>query len=196
VHHYESQQMVEAAWTQEQREAEAKRLYADAGYSAENPLRTELMFNTNEDHRRIAVAIAAMWKRVLGVEVTISNQEWKVFLDTRSQKVVTQVFRSSWIGDYDDAFTFAELMRSTSGSNDTSYNNPEYDRLVTASQSELDLDKRAALLEEAERVLLADMPILPLYFYVTQHMKKRWVGGWEPNILDHHASKYLYVLKH
>lgn len=196
VHHYESQQMVEASWTQEQREAEAKRLYAEAGYSAENPLRTEIMFNTNEDHRRIAVAIAAMWKRVLGVEATISNQEWKVFLDTRSQKVKTRVFRSSWIGDYNDAFTFAELMRSTSGQNDSGYDNPEYDRLVDAAQAERDLDARAKLLEQAERVLLADMPIIPLYYYVSKHMIKPWVGGRQSNIMDHDLHKRFFVLEH
>ena len=154
------------------------------------------MYNTQEDHRRIAVAIASMWKRVLGVEATLANQEWKVFIDTRNQKKDTQVYRQGWIGDYNDAFTFAELMRSTSGQDDTGYDNPEYDRLVAASQQELDPDKRAALLEEAERVLLADMPILPLYYYVTMHMVKPWVGGYLPNLIDHHPGKYLYVLKH
>jgi oligopeptide transport system substrate-binding protein len=194
--HYKQQQMPEAAWTQEQREAEAKRLYAEAGYSAANPLRTEIMYNTQEDHRRVAVTIASMWKQVLGVEATLANQEWKVFIDTRNQKKDTQVYRQGWIGDYNDAFTFAELLRSTSGQNDVGYDNPEYDRLVAASQSELDPDKRAALLEEAERILLADQPILPLYYYVTMHMVKPWVGGYMPNIMDHHAAKDLYVLQH
>jgi oligopeptide transport system substrate-binding protein len=196
VAHYKPQQMPEASWTQEQREAEAKKLYAEAGYSADKPLRTEIMYNTQEDHRRVAVAIASMWKQVLGVEATLANQEWKVFIDTRNQKKDTQVYRQGWIGDYNDAFTFAELLRSTSGQNDEGYANPEYDRLVAASQAEPDLDKRAALLEEAERVLLADQPILPLYYYVTMHLVKPWVGGWQPNIMDRHASKDLYVLKH
>ena len=163
---YTPQQMPEAAWTQEQREVEAKRLYEEAGYSAQNPLRTEIMYNTQDDHRRIALAIAAMWKQVLGVQATITNQEWKVFIDTRNRKIDTQVYRQGWIGDYNDAFTFAELLRTQSGNNDTGYSSAEYDRLVTAAQSELDMGVRAALLEEAERVLLADMPVMPLYFYV------------------------------
>src|SRR5690606_20500388 len=75
---YDGQQMPEAAWTQEERETEAKRLYAQAGYS-ETPLRVELLYNTHDDHRRIAVAIASMWRRVLGVETSIVNQEWKVY---------------------------------------------------------------------------------------------------------------------
>ncbi|HLF09817.1 MAG TPA: peptide ABC transporter substrate-binding protein [Gammaproteobacteria bacterium] len=196
VMHYTGQQMPEAAWTQAEREAEAKRLYAEAGYSAENPLRTEIMYNTQEDHRRIAVAISSMWKQVLGVETSILNQEWKVFIDTRNQKKDTQVYRQGWIGDYNDAFTFADLMRSTTGQNDTGYSNPEYDRLVGASQQELDLDKRAALLEAAERVMLEDMPILPLYFYVKARMIKPSVGGYQSNIMDHHLHKNFYILKH
>jgi oligopeptide transport system substrate-binding protein len=196
VAHYKPQQMPEATWTQAEREAEAKRLYAEAGYSAEKPLRTELMYNTQDNHRRVAVAIASMWKRVLGVETEIINQEWKVYLDTRNKKVDTQVYRHGWIGDYNDAFTFAEMLRTTAGLNDTGYSNPEYDRLVTAAQSELDLDKRGELLEAAERVMLVDLPILPIYTYVTARMVKPWVGGYQSNIMDHHPHKDLYILKH
>lgn len=196
VANYASQQMPEASWTQQQREAEAKRLYAAAGYSAENPLRTEIIYNTQENHRRISLAMAAMWKQVLGVETRITNQEWKVFIDTRNKQQETQVYRHGWIGDYNDAFTFAELWRSTSGQNDIGYDDAEYDRLVTAAQSELDLGKRAQLLEEAERVLLADMPIIPIYYYVTSRLIKPWVKGYEPNIMDHHHHKYFYILKH
>jgi oligopeptide transport system substrate-binding protein len=196
VHNYTSQDMVEASWTQAEREAEAKRLYAEAGYSATNPLRTTIFYNTHEDHRRISIALAAMWKDVLGAEMELLNQEWKVFLDTRTEKIETRVFRSGWIGDYNDAFTFAELLRSESGQNDPGYASAEYDRLLAASQAELDVHKRAALLEEAERVLLADMPIIPLYDYVSQHLVKPWVGGYESNIMDRYHHKDWYILKH
>jgi oligopeptide transport system substrate-binding protein len=196
VANYTSQSMPEAGWTQEQREAEAKRLYAAAGYSAENPLRTEILYNTQENHRRIALAIAAMWKQVLGVQTKITNQEWKVFIDTRNRQQETQVYRHGWVGDYNDAFTFAELWRSTSGQNDIGYRNADYDRLVTAAQSELDLGKRAQILQEAERILLADMPLMPLYFYVTARLIKPWVKGYAPNIMDHHHHKSFYLLKH
>lgn len=195
VAHYTGQQMPEAAWTQAEREAEAKRLYAEAGYSAANPLRTELLYNTQDDHRRIAVAVASMWKTVLGVETALANQEWKVFLDTTNQRN-TQIFRFGWIGDYNDAFTFAELLKSTSGNNDPGYANPKYDRLLELAQAELDLEKRGDLLEEAERILLEDLPIIPLYFYVKARMVKPWVQGYEPNIMDHHLHKYFSILKH
>jgi oligopeptide transport system substrate-binding protein len=196
VNGYEGQQMAEAAWTQDERNAEARRLYAEAGYSAENPLRTEIMYNTQEDHRRIALAVAAMWKQVLGVEAQILNQEWKVFLDTRRQKTETEVFRSGWIGDYNDANTFAELMVSGGGINDSGYSNPAYDALIRRAARESDLEARAEILQEAEALLLEDMPIMPIYFYVTSRLKKPWVGGYEPNIMDHHRSKNFYILKH
>ena len=193
---YVQQQMVEASWTQEQREAEAKRLYAEAGYGPNNPLRTQIMYNTQEDHRRIAAAIASMWKQALGVEAEILNQEWKVFIDTRNQKRDTQVYRQGWIGDYNDPFTFLELLRSTAGQNDAGYNSPEYDRLVAEAQSALDPQARMELLQQAERQLLEDMPILPLYTYVRARLIHPWVGGYEPNIMDHHRHKDMYVLKH
>jgi oligopeptide transport system substrate-binding protein len=193
---YTQQQMAEASWTQKQREDEAKRLYAEAGYGPDNPLRTQIMYNTQEDHRRIAIAITSMWKQVLGVEAEILNQEWKVFIDTRNQKRDTQVYRQGWIGDYNDPFTFLEILRSTAGQNDTGYDNPEYDRLVAASQSALDPQQRINLLQQAESIMLADMPILPLYTYVTARLVQPWVGGYESNIMDHHRHKNMYILKH
>jgi len=192
---YKGAEMPEAAWTQEEREAEAKRLYQQAGYSAENPLRIELLYNTQDDHRRIAVAVAAMWRQVLGVETTIVNQEWKVYLDTRNQKR-TQVYRAGWIGDYNDAYTFAEIQHSQSELNNTGYADPEYDRLLALAAAETDLDKRAEYLHQAERVLLDDMPLIPIYFYVTTRMVQPWVAGYEANIMDHFRTQDLKILKH
>ena len=196
VDNYHAQQMPEAKWTQQERIEEARRLYALAGYSEDNPLRTQILYNTQEDHRRIAVAIASMWREALGVEVEILNQEWKVFLDTRRQKIDTEVYRGGWIGDYNDAYTFAELFASESALNDSGYLNPRYDQLLRAASSEGDPRERAELLQQAERQLLEDLPILPLYFYVTSRMVKPWVGGFTPNIMDHHRSKNFHILEH
>ena len=196
VNNYTGQQIPEAAWTQEQRVEEARRLYALAGYSADNPLRTQIIYNTQEDHKRIAVAIASMWKQALGVEVEILNQEWKVFLDTRGQRIDTEVFRGGWIGDYNDAYTFASLLSSDSALNHTGYSNPEYDQLLEEASAEGDTERRAELLQQAEVLLLEDLPILPLYFYVTARMIKPWVGGFTSNIMDHHRSKNFYILDH
>jgi oligopeptide transport system substrate-binding protein len=154
------------------------------------------MYNTEEDHKRIALAISAMWKQVLGAEISILNQEWKVFLDTRSNMTDTQVFRNAWIGDYNDAFTFAELYESGSGLNNTGWASEAYDRFLRLAAVETDLDQRAEYLQQAEAVLLEDLPIMPIYFYVTVRLVKPWVGGLSSNIMDHHRSKDYYILKH
>ena len=193
---YQNQAPVWATWTQEERNAEARRLYAQAGYSAEKPLRVQLLHNTEINHRRLAVAMAAMWRDVLGVETEILNQEWQVFLQTRRTKIDTQVFRYGWIGDYNDPYTFAEILESKHGLNDMVYNNPSYDELLLQASREADPGKRMGLLEEAERVMLDDMPILPIYYYVSKQMVKPWVAGFETNIMDHHHSRHFRILKH
>jgi oligopeptide transport system substrate-binding protein len=193
---YKVQAPAWAGWTQEQRNAEARRLYAEAGYSAEKPLRFQLLYNTETNHRRLAVAMAAMWRDVLGAETEILSQEWQVFLQTRRSKIDTQLFRQGWIGDYDDPYTFAEILLSTHGQNDMAYNNPRYDELVARATREGDAAARMAMLEEAERIMLDDMPVLPIYFYVTKRVVKPWVVGYEDNILDHHHSRFVRILKH
>jgi oligopeptide transport system substrate-binding protein len=195
VQGYQQQQPEWAAWTREQRHAEARRLYKEAGYDQSNPLTTEILYNTSQDHKRLAIAISSMWKQVLGVQTRLMNQEWKVYLQTRSLKK-TQIFRSGWIGDYNDANTFAELLHSQSGQNDSGWANERYDELLKRAASEINQTKRARLLEAAERVLLADTPIIPIYFYISKHLIKPWVGGFVPNIMDHSYTKDLYILKH
>ena len=140
--------------------------------------------------------MAAMWKQTLGVRAKLLNQEWKVFIATRSQKLVTQVFRGAWIGDYDDAYTFAQLMHSKNGQNDPGYRSEAYDGLLDEAAMEAVPGKRRRLLEAAERQLLDDMPIIPLYFYVSKRLVKPWVGGYVSNIMDHHHTKDFYILKH
>ncbi len=193
---YKNKEPVWATWTQEERNAEARRLYAEAGYSAEKPLRVQLLHNTEINHRRLAVAMAAMWRDVLGVETEILNQEWQVFLQTRRTRIDTQVFRYGWIGDYNDPYTFAEILESKHGLNDMSYDNPRYDELLLRASREADPGKRMGLLEEAERVMLDDMPVLPIYYYVSKQMIKPWVAGFEGNIMDHHHSRHFRILKH
>ncbi|MEO7386603.1 MAG: peptide ABC transporter substrate-binding protein [Gammaproteobacteria bacterium] len=193
---YQGQSPAWAAWTQEQRNVEARRQYALAGYSSEKPLRLELFYNTESNHRRLAVAMAAMWRDVLGVETEILSQEWQVFLQTRRARIDTQLFRFGWVGDYDDPFTFAEILQTTHGMNDMAYSNPRYDALVERASREGDAAARMAMLEEAERIMLDDMPVLPIYFYVTKRVIKPWVAGYEDNILDHHNSRFVRILRH
>jgi oligopeptide transport system substrate-binding protein len=196
VTNYQGQQPEWADWTQEERDTQARRLFLESGYSPANPLEVEILYNTSENHKRLSVAIASMWKQVLGVNTTLVNQEWKVFLETRKQRETTQVFRSGWIGDYNDAFSFAQYMHSANALNGAGYVSSAYDALVDEAAVELNPAKRAVLMQEAERVLLEDMPIIPIYYYVSKHLVKPWVGGFESNIMDHHYSKHLYILKH
>ncbi|MGI9291147.1 MAG: peptide ABC transporter substrate-binding protein [Gammaproteobacteria bacterium] len=196
VQGYEPQQPDWADWTQEQRVAEAKRLYKEAGYDEDNPLVVEILYNTSEGHKRMSIAIASMWKQTLGVQARLMNQEWKVFLQTRAQRIKTQVFRSGWIGDYNDAYTFAQLMHSENAQNDSGWVNAEYDALLDSASVEGDQALRAEYMQRAEQILLAEAPIMPVYFYVSKHLIKPWVGGFVPNIMDHVYSKDLYILKH
>jgi oligopeptide transport system substrate-binding protein len=196
VQHYQEQKPDTAKLTQAQRNDLAKQLYAEAGYSAEKPLNVEIRYNTNDNHKKIAIAIAAMWKQTLGVNATLVNEEFKVFLENRKQKKVTQVFRAGWIGDYNDANTFAELLLSDAGLNDFGFNNPEYDKLVKQASLTTDMEKRGAMLEEAERIMLEDQPMAPIYFYVVKRLVKPYVLNYETTILNRNPTKWLAIAKH
>ncbi len=176
-----------------ERVAEAKRLYASAGYSGARPLKTEIRYNIDESHTRLAIAIAAMWKEHLGVEAALVGEEFKVLLQNIDRRDVTEVFRSSWVGDYNDAYTFAQYLKSDFGLNLPGYRNPHYDALLTQAAAEVDAARRRALLEEAERVMLEDQPLLPIYFYVNKHLVKPYVKGWRNNVMNVQYSKNLTI---
>ena len=184
-----------SGWTQEQRAKEALKLYKEAGYSKESPLEIEILYNTSENHKKVALAVAAMWKQTLGVQTTLRNQEWKVFLETRRLQNETQIFRGGWIGDYDDPYTFSQLLHSENEMNHAGYNSPEYNALIDLAATKNAGEKRLDDLRAAERLLMKDLPIIPLYYYVSQHMIKPWVFGLEDNVMDHHYSKYVKILK-
>jgi oligopeptide transport system substrate-binding protein len=192
---YTGEKLDWAEWSQQEREDEALRLYTQAGYSLETPLEIEVVYNTSENHKRVALAIAAMWKQVLGVKTTLRNQEWKVFLETRRLKEDTEVYRAGWIGDYDDPYTFSELLHSENEMNHSGFANQEYDEFLKAASEKNAGEERLSELKKAEKLMLEEMPIIPLYFYVSQHLIKPWVTGLEGNVMDHHYSKYVKILK-
>jgi oligopeptide transport system substrate-binding protein len=168
IDNYEPVQLPYAELSQPERNAIAQSLYRKAGYSKDNPLRFELRYNTSDTQQRIALAVQAMWRKVLGAEAQTVNVEFQVLLDQMREREVTRVFRSSWFGDYNDANTFLAIMQSDSAANMPGYSNPEYDELMRSAGEQLDLDRRRLYLEEAERVLLADHAVIPLYFYVSK----------------------------
>ena len=182
--------------SKEAREAESRRLYGDAGYGTENPLIFELRYNTSGEQRKIALAVQSMWTDVLGAEVILVNEEFKVLISNIQAMEVTQLFRLSWTADYNDAYAFLQLFQSNNPSNLTGYSSPTVDALFSQASIELDIDKRRVLLEEAERVALADHPVIPLYFYVSKHLVHPRIDGWKSNILDIHYSKHLSPARH
>jgi oligopeptide transport system substrate-binding protein len=170
--------------------AEAQRLYAQAGYSRERPLSFELRYNSGEVHTKLAVAIASMWKEALGVDVRLTQVEFKSLLQDIDRGDV-DVFRGSWVGDYNDAYTFAQYLKSDFGVNLPRYKSAEYDALLARAGTGTDASKRRALLEEAETLMLRDHPLIPLYFYVNKHLVKPEVEGWYDNVMNVVYSKDL-----
>jgi oligopeptide transport system substrate-binding protein len=191
VNNYEPPLSSFAALSKEEREQVARRLYREAGYSAESPLRIEVRYNTNDTNKRIAVAIQSMWREVLGVEATLINEEFQVLLANMRDAEITQVFRSSWMGDYNDAHTFLSVLQGGSAANMPRYENEEYDALMARAAGQVDAEQRKLYLEEAERVMLADYPVIPLYFFVSKHLVRPEVEGWGDNVLDYHYSQHL-----
>ena len=170
--------------------AEAQRLYQEAGYSHDKPLSFELRYNTGEVHTKVALAVASMWKEALGADVHLTQVEFKSLLQDIDRGDV-EMFRSSWVGDYNDAYTFLQVLKSGFGVNLPHYSNSRYDGLLVRAQQQQDRIARRALLEEAERVMLADHPLLPLYFYVNKHLVKPEVMGWYDNVMNVVYSKDL-----
>jgi oligopeptide transport system substrate-binding protein len=191
VENYEPRRFNYADQTQDERNAHARRLLAEAGYGPDNPLSFELRYNTSDTQQRIALAVQAMWKDVLGVEATLINEEFQVLLANVAAADVTQVFFSSWIGDYNDAHTFLSIMESGNSSNMPRYSSAEFDDQMRRAAEQIDPMRRRLYLEEAERVLLSDHPVIPLYFYVSKHLVGLNVIGWEDNVLDYHYSQHL-----
>src|SRR6185503_14667825 len=165
-------------------------LYAEAGFSAQKPLRFELRYNAGEVHERMAVAIASMWKEAFGADAKLAAVEFKSLLQDIDRNEV-DMFRSSWVGDYNDAYTFLQYLKSDFGINLPRYKNPEYDRLLTAAAAEADARKRRELLQQAEGVMLRDHALMPLYFYVSKHLVKPEVQGWYDNVMNVVYSKDL-----
>lgn len=192
---YDSPKLDVAQMSQAEREALARSLYRQAGYSESQPLTVELRYNTSENHRKIAVAMAAMWKEVLGVRTRLINEEFRVFLQNRAQKRVTEVFRSGWIGDYQDAYTFLELFHSDHGRNDAGYNNPVFDDLLERAANERINARRHNLMSEAERLLLADQVVLPVFVYVSKRLIHPRLKGWQTNVMDRHPTRFMYWVK-
>ena len=183
-------------WSQEKRNEEAKKLLAEAGYTADKPLTFNLLYNTSDLHKKLAIAVASIWKKNLGANVKLENQEWKTFLDTRHQGTF-DVARAGWCADYNEPTSFLNTMLSDSSNNTAHYKSPAFDKLIAETLQVTDDAKRADLYAKAEQQLDKDSAIVPVYYYVNARLVKPWVGGYTgKDPLDNISVKNLYIIKH
>jgi oligopeptide transport system substrate-binding protein len=171
----------------------ARALLREAGYGPEKPLpKITYIYNTSEGHKQIATALQEMWRRHLGIEVEIQNQEWKVYLKSIETKNY-QLARMGWIGDYPDPYTFLEILKGSNGNNHSSYADDEYDALLARANATQDAKKRFELLEQAERRAMRQAPVIPLYVYTRQDLLKPYVRGMWLNYLNRFIFKYAWI---
>lgn len=173
----------------------ARRLYAAAGYSQERPLQLDYLYDAGDDvHERVALAVTAMWRDVLGVNSTLVKREWKYFLDSRHQRQDWDVMRFSWFGDFNAANTFLDIFESDNDQNLPDYQSSTYDSMLRRAAAELDQQRSSLYLRDAEDILINDYPIAPLYFYVSKHLVRGNIVGFETNIVDRHPSRFLKIV--
>eukprot|EP01034_Spumella_vulgaris_P003178 gene3178-4095_t len=173
--------------------AAAQKLLVEAGFpgGAGFP-KMEILINTNEGHRLIAEAIQQMWKKGLGIEVGIYNQESKVWA-TSMRALNYSIARFAWIGDYLDASTFLDIMASDSGNNQTGWKNAEYDRMLELARTTADTAKRFEYFQRCEQILAEECPVAPIYFYSRNNLRLPNLKGWYGNLLDAHPLKGVYL---
>ncbi|MGM5531484.1 ABC transporter substrate-binding protein [Mixta calida] len=187
------------AWfrlTQAERNAQAKQLLAQASYGEQKPLSFTLLYNTSDQNKKQAIAAASMWKKNLGANVTLQNQEWKTMLNTRHEGNY-DVARATWCADYNEPSTFLNMMLSDASTNTGFYRSPAFDALIAQSLNAADAKQRAALYQQAEAQLDKDSALVPVYYRVSVRLVKPWVGGYtghDPQ--DRQDIKHYYIIKH
>jgi oligopeptide transport system substrate-binding protein len=193
---YQPQHPPWAASSQLERNALARRLYREAGYSAANPLRVSISTSVQGvDERHYMEAVAAMWHAVLGAQVALDESEFKVLMQNRELRLLP-LFFDAWIGDFADPVNFMQLFQSASPFNYGSYSDARFDALLARVAQEPDNGVRYRLLEQAEQTLNQDAAYIPLYYYATRHLIKPYVQGWRSNVMDRNLSRYMYILEH
>jgi len=183
MYNYTSQSFEYAGMPYDERVNLARKLLAEAGYTRDKPLRFELRYNAGEVHSKVAVAVASMWKEALGVDAQLAAVEFKSLLDDIDRRNI-DMYRLSWVGDYNDPYTFLQYLKGGFGINLPHYASATYDNLLEEASRQTDASKRRALLEQAERTMLADHPMIPLYFYMNKHLVKPELKGWYDNVMN------------
>lgn len=155
-----------------------------------------LIYNSSEGHKKIALAIADMWKKNLGVDVKTENQEWGVFIENR-HNLNYQVARAGWSADYNDPMTFLDMWLSNSGNNDVGFKNEEYDKLINEAKTIEDATKREENFKKAEEILVKDnMAIMPIYYYTNVAVEKPYLKGVSLDFSGAIDYTRAYLLEH
>ena len=188
---FETPDIPMASMEQAERNAMAQELLAEAGYGPDNPLSIDLVYNTSEAHKSVAVAISQMWKQTLGVETVLANQEWQTFLEARGSGDF-DVASGGWCADYNEASTFLDLMQSESGYNDSKYVNADVDVLLAEAKT---ADNPQANYDAVEEFIAQDTPIIPIYHYASVKMFAENLEGWPfENFQQNWYSRDLYKI--
>ena len=179
------------------RHEQAIKLLNEAGYNKNNPLNFTLLYNTNEDHKKIAIAASSIWKQNLGgiVNVKLQNQEWKTFLSTR-RLGQQQMARAGWCADYDEASTFLNIFLSDSSNNSSNFKNAEYDETIKQAYKAATEEQRARLYAKAEEILYNEVPLIPVYDYAQIFLIKPYVKGFKIKPSRNYYFKDVYILEH
>ena len=193
TNNYDPQLYAWSRMSKEERERRAQQLYREAGYGPDNPLRTTIRYNTQDTHRKIAVAIQSMWRSVLGVEAELLTEDFQVLL-SNIQSGNMEIYRLNWNGDYNDAQNFLTTLETGNSTNFTQYSSEEFDSLMSRAAAQVDPTTRKHYLEEAERAMLRDYPLIPIYFYINRSMVSTAVKGWGDNVLNYHYSQHLSLV--
>lgn len=182
--------------TQQELDNQARTLLKEAGYGFGNPLKLSLLYNNLENNQRIAIAISSEWKKKLGVEVKLVNQEWKTYVDNRNTGNF-DVVRASWTGDYNEPSSFLSLLTSTHSGNLAKFHNSAYDTLLKEASQETDEMARNRDYNQAEKIITEQAPIAPIYQYTNGRLIKSWLKGYPiTNPEDVAYSHSMYIIKH
>lgn len=168
---------------------------AEAGFTAEKPLTFDLLYNTSDSHKKLAIAAASIWKKIW-VPTLSWKPEWKTFLDTRHQGNY-DVSRAGWCADYNEPTSFLNMVLSDSSNNTVHYKSAAFDKLIADTLKVTDEAQRSELYSKAEQQLDKDSAIVPVYYYVNARLVKPWVGGYSgKDPMDNIHVKDLYIIKH
>ncbi len=187
-----------ASWSMDKRLTEAKKLLNEAGYNKEHPLKFELLYNTNESHKKIAVAVGALWKESLGfVDISLVNQEWKTYLDNRKAGKFPMV-RAAWCGDYNEPSAFLNVLKTKGSGNYGGYSSEVVDGLLNQTlQAGVDETQRMKLYNQIEEEFNKDIPDIFMFHYVSPRLVKPYVKGFsDKDPLNNWQAKYWSIAKH